>query len=245
MIPAFNESKRIEASVMALSQFLKNVDFAYEVIYVVEKSTDDTLLKGVYLTKSLSFFHIIGNDVHRGKGYAIQTGIQRAHGDFILFMDLDLSTELKHIPHFYEKINHDNFDMIIGSRKSQGSVINEKQNFIRQLAGKTYSQLVSWLLLPQVEDSQCGFKIFKASIAKTLFKDLNYLGFSFDVEILYKAKLLNLKVESTPVVWNNDDQSKVNIIQDSFKMFVDLFMIRKRIKKPSEMLELHTDKEAA
>lgn len=234
IIPAYNECHRIKKSIETLKFFnlswqKRYPDIKLEIIYVIEKSTDDTLAIAQDLTHSQSCFRVIGNKVHRGKGFAVQTGMLKATGDVKLFMDLDLSTDLSHIKEFYDLISNNHYDVVIGNRKSNDSKIIKKQTPMRRLASTVFGLVVSWVGLRGIKDTQCGFKAFSKNTADYLFSQMHFDGFSFDVEILYKASLISSRICSLPVKWEDDAGSKVRLISHSIQMLKDLFFLKMKI----------------
>src|SRR5687767_2059315 len=133
VIPAYNEALRLEESVWALHEYVGGVPWSHEVILVIEQSTDGTLELARRLTTDLPTFTVIGNDVHRGKGYAVRCGMLTAHGEIAFFMDVDLSTPLVEIGNFLEAFAaHPEIAIFIGSRQHARSRILRRQSWVRQ-----------------------------------------------------------------------------------------------------------------
>jgi dolichyl-phosphate beta-glucosyltransferase len=234
IIPAYCEAHRIKKSIESMKLFQlewtkKWPAIELEMIYSIEKSSDNTLEIAETMLANSTNFKVIGSDIHRGKGFAVKTGILNSIGDVKLFMDLDLSTDLSHIKQFYDLIASNEYDMVIGDRKSQESKIIHQQSIFRRMASFLFNKFVSSIWLKGINDSQCGFKAFSSRTANFLFSGLHSPGYTFDVEILYKAKLLSLKIKSCPVIWNDEKGSKVKLILHSFQILKDLIYLKTMI----------------
>ena len=231
VVPAYNEAKRIERSVQDLQSFLRTLPKNTEIILVIEKSSDGTAEIAKRITKDLPNFRVIANDVHLGKGFAVKTGMLQSQGEIVFFMDLDLSTPLVEIFNFLAHFEaHPAADVVIGSRQHAKSQILKRQHPVRQRMGHVFNLFVRAFALSGIEDTQCGFKAFRKKTVKPLFSLQKTHGFSFDVEILLLAQTLGFKTDILPVKWINAADSKVRIVQDSFKMFFDLLKIKKLVK---------------
>lgn len=222
IIPTYNEEKIIEKSISKIISFLENKKFDYEIIVVDDCSKDRT--KCIINNLNSKKIILIENKKNMGKGYSIKKGMLNAKKNLVLFSDADLSTPIEELNSLLKYI--DDYDIVIGSRRMKKSVIKIKQPFYRRLPGKMFPILVNFIILKDIRDTQCGFKLFKRDVAKNVFKKQRIRGFCFDVEILYLAKNAGYKIKEVPITWNNFADSKVNTITDSIKMFIDLVKIR-------------------
>lgn len=222
IIPAYNEEPRIEKSLKSANAYLEKMDKPYEIIVVDDGSSDKTS----DVASGMGFAKVIKQPRNMGKGAAVRTGMLSAEGDIRIFTDADFSTPIYEIDKVINVINS-GADICIGSRAINPDMIKEHQPFYREYMGKVFNKFVQMLLIKGIKDTQCGFKGFTADSANRLFSQSKIDGFSFDVEILYLAKKLNLRVEQVPVEWYNDDRSKVNPIVDSTRMLLDLFNIKR------------------
>jgi len=232
VIPAFNEASRVKRSIQDIRSFLTRLPKETEVIVVIEKSSDGTAEIAENLTKDDSHFQIVVSDVQRGKGYAVKTGMLKAKGEIVFFMDLDLSTPLveifKFLGHFE---SNPETDIVIGSRQHEESEIIKKQHPVRQNMGHVFNLFVQMLAFKGINDTQCGFKAFRKRSVFPLFSRQKTDGFSFDVEILLLARAIGFKIDVLPVKWVNAPGSKVRIVRDSSKMFFDLIRVKSLVKK--------------
>jgi dolichyl-phosphate beta-glucosyltransferase len=227
VIPAYNEAHRLESSVRALREFLAYSQHPYEVILVVEQSTDGTLELARQLTEGQAAFRVIGNPDHRGKGHAVRTGMLAATGDIAFFMDTDLSTPLPEIERFLAHFAaNPGADILIGNRQHAQSAILKRQSLLRRKMGQTFNTILRMIARIRVKDTQCGFKAFRRPAREAIFSRQKIEGFAFDVELLILAERLGFSVADLPVEWHNAEGSKVHIIRDSWRMLRDAVRIR-------------------
>lgn len=223
VIPAYNEEKRIEESLIKIIDYCKNNFEKYEIIVIDDCSKDRT--NEIVTKYEDSNLRILKNEVNKGKGYSVKRGILEAKYPLVLFTDSDLATPIEELKGFIKYINQ-GYDVVIASRNMKGSDIKVKQPFYRQMMGQAFPLLVSLIALRGFNDTQCGFKLFKTDKAKRIVQLQTFERFSFDVELLFIAKKLGYKIKEAPVVWIDKGGSKVNLIKDSSKMLLDLFKIR-------------------
>jgi dolichyl-phosphate beta-glucosyltransferase len=143
----------------------------------------------------------------------------------VLFTDADLSTPIEETGKLRAALAA-GADVALGSRRLAQSDVQGRQPWLRELAGRTFSQLVSLLLLPGIRDSQCGFKAFRRSVARELFGRQRLDGFGFDAEVLWLARRLGYRITEVPIVWRDDRRSNVRLIRDSGGMLLDLGRVR-------------------
>lgn len=232
VIPAFNESKRIDALFWKLLDFQSHWKRRYspqslQVLIVVEPSQDKTLEIARSKSELHPWIRVIGNPVHYGKGYAVRTGIMKAEGQYIAISDADLSTPLDTLFSALESLQKDSeLDWIAGERKSD---VNRK-SFLRSIGSRVYRKVRNFILRQDLTDTQCGFKIFKSHAGKILFKDLETLKFAYDIEIFCRSKLNNLKFSFMPVEWFDQPHSTVKFFRDGLRMLVDTLRIAQKFR---------------
>lgn len=224
VVPAYNEEKRLPETLKKIKSFLKSRAFQSEIIVVDDGSSDRT---AEIAEAELADFSgsVLRNPGNKGKGYSVRSGMLEAGGKYILFSDADLSTPIEEVESFL-KILEGGTDIVIGSRALEESAVQVRQNFLRELMGKTFNRMARLLTFRGVKDSQCGFKIFTQKSARDLFSRQTLDGFGFDVELVYLAQKLGYKIVEQPVVWRNAAGSRVRIVSDSLNMFLDLLRIR-------------------
>jgi dolichyl-phosphate beta-glucosyltransferase len=236
VIPAYNEERRLPASLRDIQSFFKQVSDEPEVLVIVEKSTDQTVAKAQAAIQGDARFRVIDNQVHKGKGFAVKSGMLKAQGEIVIFMDADLSTPLAEVYAFMQHFNeHPETDVIIGSRAEAKSQVVKKQSWLRRNMGRIFNKFVKATALkalpPGIADTQCGFKAFRKQACQEIFSRQKTDGFAFDVEILMLASALGYKIDVRPVRWVNSPDSKVRILIDPLKMLLDLFRIRRLVQR--------------
>ena len=211
IIPVYNESARLP---LALSICRQNRRF--EIIFVDDGSTDSSAA-----LINQAGFKLISYTQNQGKGYALKQGVAAANQPLILICDVDFSTPLTELDKFSVP-----GDIIIGSRKTLGARILKHQSGWREWLGRQFTNLTNLWLDTNVSDVTCGFKLFKAPVAKKLFGMSKINRWGYDAEILYLAKKLGFTVAEIPVTWKNDSRTKVTLLPDIFRSIADLILIR-------------------
>lgn len=222
IIPAYNEEKRIEASLEKALEYFNKQSYTWELIVVDDGSKDKTV---ELVNKFPEPVYCLKQPQNMGKGAAVRRGMLDSKGQYRVFTDADFSTPVYEFPKILKNLEA-GYDICIGSRAIDRSMVKEHQPFYREFMGKTFNKIVQTLLFKGIKDTQCGFKGFTESAANSIFSKAKINGFSFDVEILYLAQKAGLKIAQEPVEWYNDDRSKVNPITDATLMFIELFKIR-------------------
>lgn len=223
VIPAYNEERRLPNTLRTIIDFVSVRNEEFEIIVVDDGSKDSTYNSAKEFGDSIYVYTLEKNS---GKGAAVRKGVLEATGDLIFFTDADLSTPIYEMDKLLNDLKN-SFDISIGSRAVDYSMIKVHQPFYREFMGKTFNKIVQLLVIKGIKDTQCGFKGFKNKVAKEIFSKTLIDGFSFDVEVLYIARKLNYKISEVPVEWYNDQQTKINPIKDSYKMLKEIFKIRK------------------
>jgi len=223
ILPLFNEEKRFEEQEVNIKKIL-NQHPNWEIICVDDGSSDSTVekVRGFKIENNIK---IVSYYPNKGKGYAIKRGVEAATGDLILFSDIDFSTPITELKLFIPEIKK-GADIVIGSRKVSGAQVKKHQNRLREWMGKQFTYLSNILLGLNVSDFTCGFKLFKHNIAKEIFAKAKVNRWGFDSEILFLAHKLDYKVRQIPVIWENDERTKVNLFKDIYRSLSDLITIR-------------------
>lgn len=225
VVPAYNESARIGASIVNIMTYLRSQPISYEVIVVDDGSDDDTLAVLRQLAKDWRRLQVV-NIPHGGKGAAVRAGMLLARGELRLLCDADLSTPIAEVRRLREELISARADIAIASRALPQSRVLVPAPKRRVLMGKAYNRLVRALLLPDLRDTQCGFKLFTDSAAVLCFAGLSCQGFGFDVEALSVAHRHGLGIVEVPSVWRDVSGSHVSSVRDSLVMLLGLFRVR-------------------
>jgi dolichyl-phosphate beta-glucosyltransferase len=231
VVPAYNEARRLPPTLTALVEFFRGFTRTYEVLIVVEQSTDGTLEIAAKQVAQQAHFQVIDNGPKKGKGHAVRSGMLRARGEIVFYMDADLSVPLPEVLAFLRHFEQaPKVDVLIGNRQHSRSRITRRQSPLREGMGKIFNRVLQTLALVDLRDTQCGFKAFRQSACREIFSRQKVEGFAFDVEVLLLAERLGYVVEDLPVEWINSPESKVEIISDSLRMLRDTWQIRRRLR---------------
>lgn len=225
VIPAYNEQARIGSTLIRTLDHLAVHHPTAEVIVVDDGSTDDTTTVASQVGGDR--VRVLRQPGNRGKGAAVRRGMLEATGEFVLFMDADLSTPIEELEKVlgYARLGS---DVVIGSRAMHDSDIRSRQPRLRELMGRTFNLIVRALVMNGIRDTQCGFKLFRQRAAREVFSQLTVDGFAFDVEALILARKLGFSIKEVPVMWFHAPHSKVSPIADSARMFRDIVSLRMR-----------------
>jgi len=223
IIPAHNEARRLPPSLEKIDAFLDTQPFAAEVLVVENGSIDDTLGIAESYAEKMPRLRVLHEDL-RGKGLAVRRGMLAASGEYRFLCDADLSMPIEQITRFLPP-ELDGFDIAIGSREVAGSVRYDEPWYRHQI-GRVFNTMVRWVLLPGLQDTQCGFKCFRGDVAEKIFPLQILTGMSFDAEVLYIARKFGYTIREIPIDWYFDPDSRVRLVGDSMRMGLDLISIR-------------------
>ncbi|MCL5743548.1 MAG: glycosyltransferase family 2 protein, partial [Acidobacteria bacterium] len=227
VIPAFNEERRLPATLESILDYLHQKEFsAAEVLVVDDGSRDRT----AHIARDFASRHpeirLLENPGNRGKGYAVRHGMLKAKGDWILFSDADLSAPIEELDKLLAAAHEHGARVAAGSRALDRSLIQIHQSALRENAGRIFNLCMRLVTGLPLWDTQCGFKLFEAAAAREVFRRQKLEGFSFDVEALFLARKLGFRTIEVPVRWSHAEGTKVSMFSDSLFMFLDLFRIR-------------------
>jgi dolichyl-phosphate beta-glucosyltransferase len=230
VLPAFHEARRLPPTLQRLAEFCEGLAFPYEVLVVVERGSDGTLEIAAEFAARQAHFQAIDNQVKRGKGYAVRSGMLRAKGAHIFYMDADLSVPLADVSKFLAHFAaHPEIDVLIGNRQHARSQITLAQSWLRRSMGVTFNRVLRLCGVAPLHDTQCGFKAFRHAPAQAIFSRQKLDGFAFDVEVLLLAERLGYKIEDLPVEWINSPESRVRMVRDSLQMLRDSLRVRRLV----------------
>ena len=229
VIPAYNEARRLPNTLEVLRRRLELDPAITEILIVDDGSKDETAAIVRDFARTHSGFGLVSYWPNAGKGYAIRRGVLEAKGDQILLTDADLSTPIEEMDKLVRAL--ENHEVAIGSRGLDATTVKRRQRWYRQTMGKTFNWLMRRLTGLTYADTQCGFKLFRREAARKIFSEAVVDRFAYDVEMLMIARRHGYAVAEVPVLWFNDEDSRVNLIRDSTRMLLDVLAIRRRIGK--------------
>jgi glycosyltransferase involved in cell wall biosynthesis len=223
IIPAYNEESRLPTTLQKIDDYLKSQPFSSEVLVIENGSNDRTFSIAQDFVKDHKNFNV-QRTAERGKGLAVRQGMLAATGEFRMMLDADLSMPVDQISRFVPPAQIET-DIVIASREAAGAIRYNEPSY-RHIGGRVINAMIKLFALPGLQDTQCGFKCFRAKVAENLFSRQTILGWSFDVEILYIARLRGYSVVELPIPWYFSEQSHVRPIHDAFQLLLDLLRIR-------------------
>ena len=225
IIPAFNEERRLPKAIEQIASYLSAHPFEAEIIVVDDGSTDATPKLIESYRGKYPALRLIANGRNRGKGFSVRHGMLEARGEFALFTDADLSTPMKEADKLFAALC-EGYDAAIGSRALDRSLIEVHQSALRERAGTFFNSLVRGIAGVEFSDTQCGFKAFRRARTRIIFEQQRIERFGFDPELLFLARRHGLRVAEIPVRWSHDSGTKVNVLGDGLRMFLELLEIR-------------------
>jgi glycosyltransferase involved in cell wall biosynthesis len=224
VIPAFNEEKRLPATLERIASYINESGRATEVIVVDDGSADGTIGVAESFHETISDLRVILNGRNRGKGYSVRHGFMESRGEIVLFTDADLSAPIEETDKLLAKM--DEYDVAIGSRAVNRELIEVHESKFREFAGIIFNRIVRLILRLPFVDTQCGFKAFRREKCRIIFEQQTIERFGFDPELLYLARHLGLRTAEVAVRWAHSPATKVNMLRDSVQMFLDVVIIR-------------------
>ena len=224
IVPAFNEAQRLPLSLPLLIDAVRSLAGRSEIVLVDDGSTDETSAVATRLLADFPDVTIVRLPWNCGKGAAVRRGVSAARGEIIAFLDADLSSDISHLAELLALL--DNADIALGSRAVAGAIVRGRTT-ARQVGSNAYRFLAQALTAGTIADTQCGFKAFRAPVAKLLFSMTSATGFGFDVEILTLATALNFSIAEYPIRWTATEGGHVVLRRHGLGMLQDLRRARR------------------
>ena len=232
IIPAFNEAQRIGPTLRRFHRFLAARPASFEILVVDDGSTDDTVALVTALAGKLPGLRVLCSPANRGKGHAVRRGMLAATGQVRLFSDADGSTPIDELDPLLRALAA-GADIAIGSRYLAASRVTRPQPWCRRVWSRLVNQVVQRVLLPGIVDTHCGFKAFTAAAAVHTFAACTVDGWSFDLEVLARARAQGFRIREVPVRWENDDRSTARIGQLP-REFQHVYRLRKQLRQAAK-----------
>jgi dolichyl-phosphate beta-glucosyltransferase len=244
VIPAYNESNRLRATLEKVFEHTAGERWDAEVIVVNDGSTDDTVEIVHELQSTHPELRLVENPGNRGKGYSVRNGMLHATGKLLLFTDADLSSPLDEARKLFAAIDA-GADVAIGSRWAQAELQTRRQPLYRQAFGRLFNLALRMVLGLNFKDTQCGFKAFTDRAAAAIFPLQRIERWGFDAELLFLAKRLGFRAVEVPVKWAHSPGTRLNPLRDGIRMFGETLQVRwnamaGKYRSPSQAAADHT-----
>jgi dolichyl-phosphate beta-glucosyltransferase len=230
VIPAYNEELRLPKTLRNSIAYLESQPYISEIIVVNDGSTDETERIVREQTPGPVSLRLLSHSdgANHGKGASVRLGMMEARGSYRLFMDADNSTTLDQVDRFWPFFNR-GFDVVIGSRALEDSVIGTHQSKLKEIAGRFGNLVIQKLAVPGIFDTQAGFKMVTAEKARIIFPRITVDRWGYDIEMLVIAQLHGCRIAEVPITWINAAGSKVTI-RSYFNVLAEVWKIRKNLK---------------
>jgi len=225
VIPAYNESARIERTLARVMECVAQQGWDAEVLVVDDGSKDSTPEIVQEWMQRYPRLHLIKNVGNRGKGYSVRNGLLQAAGEIVMFTDADLSAPMEEAERLFAAIR-EGADVAIGSRWLDKQRQTIHQPLYRRFFGRCFNWVTRLIMGLPFKDTQCGFKAFKRSAAQIIFRLQRIERWGFDPEILFIAQKLGYEIREVPVTWGHDERSRMSYLKDGMKMLEEMAVIR-------------------
>ena len=232
IIPAFEEQQKIGRDIEAAAAFLERQELAGEIIVVDDGSRDDTAAAAGRITTPPDIpVQVIRYADHRGKGYAIRTGMQQARGDYVMFADSGNCVPYDHALRGLRLLKSGACELAHGSRKLPESHTERRQVWYRRILSKGFHwAMILGMGLPRsLTDTQCGFKIYRGDVARTLYGQCATDGFMFDIEIILRARQQGYRIKEFPIAWTADPDTRLSVTRTSRTVLTELWAIKRSL----------------
>jgi dolichyl-phosphate beta-glucosyltransferase len=235
VIPAFDESGKIGNDIKTACEFLQRKGFEGEIIVVDDGSGDKTAEEAIYAGRDCQSpveARVISNEIHRGKGYAVRCGIKQTSGDYVMFADSGSCVPYDNTLRGLELITSGRCDIAHGSRNLAGAYIEKDHGLYRHICSKFFHFFaVKVMKVPaDLTDTQCGFKIYRGDVARSLYGQCITDGFMFDIEIILRALRQGYKIKEFPIYWTCDRDSRLSPAKSFRRILNELIKIRHALK---------------
>lgn len=233
VVPAYNEATRLGKTLPIMLDYLASTYSESELIVVDDGSSDNTadLARQILTAAQTVRTSVITYHSNLGKGRAVRLGLLASRGQVALFTDADLSTPITETPKLVDAIQRGDCDLAFGSRALDRNLIGVHQPWRREQGGRIFNLAVRLATGLPFWDTQCGFKAFRMSACRPLIEGATIDRFGFDVELIYLAHRAGLRLREIPVRWDHNEGSKVNVMNDSFKMLSEVGLIRRQARR--------------
>ncbi|MEP6572629.1 MAG: glycosyltransferase [Gemmatimonadota bacterium] len=232
VIPVYNGADQLPASLDAIAAYAARQSRTFELILVDDHgdSASEALL--VAFAASRPWVTLLRNEQNQGKGYSVSRGMLAARGRYRVFTDADLAYPIEEVDKIVRQLETSH-DVAVACRVLPESRYLMSPTFFhylytRHLMSRFFNALVRWFVIPGMLDTQAGLKGFSDQAAQRIFPLVTIPGFGFDVECLFIATRLGLRIHQTPVYFRYDSEpTTVRFTNDALQMIRDLVTIRR------------------
>lgn len=215
-LPAHNEAGILEPAVMEIIKILNKYSEAYEIVIAEDGSTDGTDKKADELSKRSPTVRHLHSKKRLGRGKALKNAFQQSSGEILIYMDVDLATDVRQLKELIESIGKEGYDFATGSRLLPESKV--ERSGTRNITSIIYNFMVRAVLGSKVKDHQCGFKAFRREPLLQLLEEVEASHWFWDTELLVRAHRRGFRIKEIPVLWKSGRETKVRLLHDSFYM---------------------------
>jgi glycosyltransferase involved in cell wall biosynthesis len=223
VFPAYNEAEKLQEAVYKAIETLEEFTGSYEVLVAEDGSTDDTDRIASRLSRRHPFIKHIHSDRRLGRGAALKRAFTQSSGEILVYMDVDLATDIKHLKTLVDSIR-EGYDVAVGSRMLPESRVNRAPS--RKGISNMYNFLVKTLLGSKIRDHQCGFKAFRRASLLGILDEIEDRHWFWDTELLIRSQRRGYAIKEIPVEWKAPDQTKVHLLEDSLTMGIKTLKLR-------------------
>jgi glycosyltransferase involved in cell wall biosynthesis len=216
VFPAYNEAELLQPAVDSVVQALNEFTRSYEIIVAEDGSTDGTDKVAAALAEKHAFVKHIHREKRLGRGTALKNAFKQSRGEVLVYMDLDLATDLRHLKPLVEAVESEGYEFATGSRMLPGSQVERSGR--RSMVSKVYNFMVRVVLGSKLKDHQCGFKAFRREPLLRLLDEVGATHWFWDTEVLVRAQREGYRIKEIPVLWTGGRDTKVRLFKDSWNM---------------------------
>jgi dolichyl-phosphate beta-glucosyltransferase len=230
ILPAYNERNSIGRTINEVAAYFRARHLSYEII-VAADGNDGTREFVKELSLKEPNLSVLGHQERSGKGRGVREAVQISRGEIVGYADADNKVNIGEFDTIQDFFNQ-GYEVVIGSRALRESQIERSQPWFRRAGSKAFAFCMHTLIgLPDIKDTQCGFKFFSGEAARRIFAEQKIDGYMFDVEILCLAKNMGFRMIEVPIVWHDDGDSRLNLVSGNIRNAIDLFKIRRSIRE--------------